>query len=134
MTNKGWRQVVAYVAPSMSNRHSEKAGRKALCGQHEPAFSGLQFLAITRKPSFQSSWNRKLPNFDFWIFLKLFFDFLDFFSFFQQYIGSCNSCCCNMSYFYTFIFPLLERRRLSVQFYQIILKWYFLYNRIKIHL
>ena len=79
MTNKGWRQVVAYVAPSMSNRHSEKAGRKALCGQHVPAFSGLQFLAITRKPSFQSSWNRKLPNFDFWIFLKTFFEFFGFF-------------------------------------------------------
>ena len=30
------------------------------------------FLVITRKPSFQSSWNRKLPNFDFWIFLKVF--------------------------------------------------------------
>ena len=79
MTNKGWRQLVAYVAPSMSNRHSEKAGRKALCGQHVPAFSGLQFLAITRKPSFQSSWNRKLPNFDFWIFLKTFFEFFGFF-------------------------------------------------------
>ena len=79
MTNKGWRQVVAYVAPSMSNRHSEKAGRTTLCGQHVPAFSGLQFLAITRKPSFQSSWNRKLLNFDFWIFFKNFFDFFCFF-------------------------------------------------------
>ena len=42
------------------------------CNQVLPAFSILQFLSLTRKPGFQSSWNRKLPNFDFWIFLKVF--------------------------------------------------------------
>ena len=35
-----------------------------------PTFLILQFLALTRKPSFRSSWNRKLANFDFLIFFE----------------------------------------------------------------
>ena len=46
------------------------AGRSIPVGKVLPAFSILQFLALTRKPSFRSSWNKKLVNFDFLIFFE----------------------------------------------------------------
>ena len=42
-----------------------QAGRSTSVGKVLPAFSILQFLALTRKPNFQSSWNQKLGNFDY---------------------------------------------------------------------
>ena len=48
-------------------------------GRVLPAFSNFQFLPLTRKPSVQSSWNRKLTNFDFWIFFDENFFFEIFF-------------------------------------------------------
>ena len=69
MSHQGW----------VINTHTTQAGRSTHCGQVLPAFSNFQFLPLTRKPSVQSSWNRKLTNFDFWIFFDENFFFEIFF-------------------------------------------------------
>ena len=85
------------------------------CNQVLPAFSILQFLSLTRKPGFQSSWNRKLVNFDFLIFFEQKFFFWIFFLVKNYKISNFfDSYCSNMCYCYTFIFSLCERGRLGV--------------------
>ena len=67
------------------------------CSQILPAFSILQFLSLTRKPGFQSSWNRKLVNFDFLIFFEQKFFFEIFFLVKKYKISDFfNTCCSNM--------------------------------------
>ena len=85
------------------------------CNQVLPAFSILQFLSLTRKPGFQSSWNRKLVNFDFLIFFDENF-FFEIFFFSKNYKISdfVDSCYSNTSHYYTFIFSLHERGRFGV--------------------
>ena len=74
--------------------------RPGHCGQVLPAFSNFQFLPLTRKPSVQSSWNRKLTNFDFWIFFdENFFFEIFFLVIFSKISDSLDSFCSNMSYY-----------------------------------
>ena len=85
------------------------------CSQILPAFSILQFLSLTRKPGFQSSWNRKLVNFDFWIFFdeKFFFDKI-FLVKNYKISDFVDSFCSKTSHYYTLIFSLHGRGRLEV--------------------
>ena len=93
------------------------------CNQVLPAFSILQFLSLTRKPGFQSSWNRKLVNFDFLIFFEQKKFFENFFLVKNYEISDfVDSSYRNMNHFYPFIFSLHERGRLKFYFYQFILK------------
>ena len=86
-------------------------------------FLNFGVLPLTRKPSFRSSWNRKLVNFDFLIFFEQKF-FLNNFFLVKNYEISdfVDSSYRNMNHFYPFIFSLHERGRLKFYFYQFILK------------
>jgi len=90
MSHQGW----------VINTHTTQAGRSTHCGQVLPAFSNFHFLPLTRKPCVQSSWNRKLTNFDFWIFFdENFFFEIFFLVIFLKISDFLHSFCSNMSYY-----------------------------------
>ena len=73
-----------------------------------------KYLCEERKLPKQEKGNRKLINFDFWFFPKIFLFFIFFVVKNYKISDFVDSCCSNTSHYYTFIFSLHERERFGV--------------------